>query len=462
MKILLISHFFPPTHNAGAEKRTLGYALSLLGLNHEVQVVCAGKWEEGRKHWNGYVDEIYQDIPVRRIHLNWKLALDPNRYLYNNPVVEKYLRKWLQEWKPDVVHITSCMTLSASVINAAKDQGIPVVLTLTDFWFICPRINLIRRDDSLCDGRTTPWECLECMFGNSRIYKGLTHLLPTDATRGLVTAISTQPIITRARGFRGKMGDMEDRKRFLSNILKRVDYITAPSRSLRDTFRDSGMTQTIEVIHSGHSLSWLNTKLGMRKQNGMITVGYIGQIVHLKGVHVLVSAFVNTEVHENMQLVIHGRTDKAPEYMAELNDIIKGKPDILIGFPGEFPHEQLGRVLSTIDVLVVPSLWTENNPRVIQEAFASKTPVIASNVGGISEFIQHEMNGLLFERGDVNDLARQLQRLIDEPGLLEKLKVGIPKVKTIEDEVEQFEHIYQALITKCKINQLHKCAIIDT
>jgi glycosyltransferase involved in cell wall biosynthesis len=255
MKILLISHFFPPTHNAGAEKRTLGYALSLHGLNHEVQVVCADKWEEGKKHWNGFVDETYQNIPVRRIHLNWKRAPNPNRYLYNNPLVEQHFRKWLTEWKPEIVHITSCMTLSASVINATKDQNIPTVLTLTDFWFICPRINLIRQDASLCDGKATPWECLECMFGHSSIYKRLTGLLPANATRGLVTFISKQPLITRLRGFRGKMCHMEDRKRFLSKILKRVDYITAPSKSLRDIIKDSGVTQLIEVIHSGHDLS---------------------------------------------------------------------------------------------------------------------------------------------------------------------------------------------------------------
>ena len=446
MKILLISHFFPPTHNAGAERRTLGYALSLISLNHEVQVLCADKWEEGKKYWNGYVDEIYQDIPVRRIYLNWKRAPDPNRYLYNNPVVEQHLRQWLVEWKPDVVHITSCITLSASVINAAKDQGIPVVLTLTDFWVICPKVNLIRQDDSLCDGRTTPWECLECMFGNSGIYKGLTHLLPTDTTRGLVTAISKQPIITRVRGIQGKMHDMEDRKSFLSNMLKRVNCIIAPSMSLRDIIRDSGVTEPIEVIHSGHDLSWLKARSGSRMQNGRVRAGYIGQIVPLKGVHILVSAFINVGIHESMQLVIYGSTNKVPEYMVKLNDIIMEKPDLSIEFPGEFPHDQLGRVLSDIDVLVVPSLWTENNPRVIQEAFASKTPVIASNVGGISEFVQHGINGLLFERGNADDLARQLKRLIAEPGLLDRLAAGIPAVKMIDDEVNEIEKIYFDLV----------------
>lgn len=447
MKILLVSHFFPPTHNAGAEKRTLGYALSLLGLNHEVQVVCAGKWDEGRKHWNGYVDEIYQDIPVRRIHLNWKLAPDPNRYLYNNPVVEQHLRKWLEEWKPDVVHITSCMTLSASVINAAKDQDIPVVLTLTDFWFICPRISLLRSNGSLCNGLTSDWECLKCLTANTKAYRGLNAVMPEAATATVLKWVSRHPTLSKRRGLRGMALDMEDRKKYLENALKMVDYISAPSKSLSDTIENSAVTQPIRVIQSGHDLSWLKED-SFKIESRIIRIGYIGQIIPLKGVHVLVSAFVDSEVNKDAKLVIYGSTEKDSEYMAELKAMLKAKPEVPIKFAGGFPHEQLGKVLSEIDVLIVPSLWMENNPRVIQEAFASKTPVIASNVGGISEFVQHGINGLLFERGDADDLARQLQILVDEPGLLEKLKVGVPKVKTIEEEIVEFGHIYQALITR--------------
>ena len=133
MKILLISHFFPPNHTAGAEKRALGYALGLQQLGHEVQVVCAGDWDTGKNAWNGHTDEEYQGIPVRRVHLNWTAAPDPNRYLYDNPLVEAHLQNWLEDWKPDIVHIISLLTLSASVIRAVKKKRLPVVFTLTDF-----------------------------------------------------------------------------------------------------------------------------------------------------------------------------------------------------------------------------------------------------------------------------------------------------------------------------------------
>ena len=57
MKILLLTSFFPPTHTAGTEKRTFGYAKTLLERGHAVQVLCAGKWESGEQYWNGARDE---------------------------------------------------------------------------------------------------------------------------------------------------------------------------------------------------------------------------------------------------------------------------------------------------------------------------------------------------------------------------------------------------------------------
>src|SRR3712207_1808975 len=99
-----------------------------------------------------------------------------------------------------------------------------------------------------------------------------------------------------------------------------------------------------------------------------------------------------------------------------------------------------------MDVLVVPSRWYENAPVVIYEAFAAETPVVATDLGGMSEVVEHEKNGLLFELESVEDLARQLRRLGEEPGLLEKLRVGIEPVKTVEDSMDEMEQLYGELV----------------
>jgi glycosyltransferase involved in cell wall biosynthesis len=83
---------------------------------------------------------------------------------------------------------------------------------------------------------------------------------------------------------------------------------------------------------------------------------------------------------------------------------------------------------------------------VIQEAFATKTPVIATNIGGMAEFVSHENNGLLFERNSSEDLAKQIRRIVDERDLLGRLSNFTNKVRTIEEEVVALDRIYAQLI----------------
>ena len=92
---------------------------------------------------------------------------------------------------------------------------------------------------------------------------------------------------------------------------------------------------------------------------------------------------------------------------------------------GRYDRKGLGAILAETDVVVVPSIWYENAPLVIQEAFATKTPVIATNLGGMAEAVFHGVDGLLFERNDPEDLARQLVRIVNEPGLLRKMADAI-------------------------------------
>jgi glycosyltransferase involved in cell wall biosynthesis len=443
MKVLLISNFFPPTHMAGTEKRTLGYSLQLKERGHKVQVLCAGIWEDDLIYWKGHTDEIFQGINVRRINLNWSLAPDPNQFLFRNPNVEEHLRKWLLEVKPDIVHITSCNTLSASVIQAAKAQDLPVVLTLTDFWFICPRVTLLKADGSLCDGRTTSWDCLECMLADTRTFRAANTVLPERIASTTFTFLSRRAGFRRIRSYRGKVFDMEDRKAYLSRMMHLADCMIAPSTYVRDAVQ-AGTAQNIRVIHSGQDLGWLDSTFE-KKPSKKIRIGFIGQVTPIKGVDVLVRAFLEANIAERAHLSIHGDGDKFPEYTKELQGLRSVCPTA-IKFHGAFPHEELGDVLSEIDILVVPSRWHENNPRVVQEAFATKTPVIGSDVRGLSEFVKHDVNGLLFERDNTDQLAHHLRRLVEQPELLNQLSKGVGPVKTMEEEVAELEGIYEDLL----------------
>ena len=149
MRILLISHFFPPKYNAGTEKYTLSLAVGLQSNGHEVEVLCAEDWDEGEHYWNGVTEDIYQGVLIHRIHLNWLKAGNPNKILYDSSLIEEWTNQFLKGNDFDIVHITSASSLGAGVLRSVKRAGIPLVLTLMDFWFICPSVQLLRSDGSL-------------------------------------------------------------------------------------------------------------------------------------------------------------------------------------------------------------------------------------------------------------------------------------------------------------------------
>ncbi|CAG0942298.1 partial Alpha-D-kanosaminyltransferase, partial [Anaerolineae bacterium] len=364
-----------------------------------------------------------------------------NRYLYDNPLVAQHLKDYLAEWQPDIVHVTSCMTLSASVIAVAKQAGLPVVVTLTDFWFICPRVTLLRSDNTPCDGVVTEWECLECLLRGTKLEHWAKRILPKAMEVSLLSAISKFKEITRLPGFRGMAMDISQRRVVLRRALPKVDRVLIASQIALDFFRRNGFSIPIALVPYGHDLSWLKGYAG-KNASSAIRFGFSGQIAAMKGPQLLIEAFRNAFETNKARLFIYGNLDKDPLFSQQLRSLAEGRADI--EFRGTYPHSASAQVFADMDVLVVPSLWNDY-PLIINEAFATQTPVIASDFGGMSEFVQHEVNGLLFKRGSQQDLETQLQRVIAEPDLLERLRAGIPAVKSMEKAVEEMIAIYNQL-----------------
>lgn len=443
MYILFITHFFPPTHNAGTENYTLGLAQAFQAKGHTVKVICAEGWQTGSKYWNGVTEETYDSVPVSRIHLNWTKAANPNQVLFESLPVEHWFNQFFKTHKPDIVHVTSTYSLGISTLRSTWDAGIPLVLTLMDFWFLCPRTVLLRGDGQLCNGQTTSWECQECLLHDSNFYLRIRPLVLPQLRPIFWYGITHVPVLARLRGARGMTLDMARRKHEIKASLRLPNIILSHSSFVQSMFKQADLSQRILHLPNGLDLSWAENYKG-KNDSSVIRCGYIGQIMAIKGVHILIEAFRNLHLGEQARLDIWGSLTQDSSYTQKLQQLIGDAPSIKL--QGRFEHEQLTQVLAEIDVLVVPSLWYENAPLVIQEAFATKTPVIATNLGGMAEAVIHDVNGLLFTQADAGDLARQLQRIVVEPDLLERLRNGIPPVKTVAEEVIELEAIYQNLI----------------
>ena len=446
MKILLATHFFPPGHPGGTEAYTLGLAQTLRSMGHSPFVICAERWGEGGSWVPRYEDTVYEGIPVRRLFWNWQLAPDPFVNFYDNRETQRHFGDYLELLRPDVVHVTSCYSLGAGILRASKLAGVPVVVTLTDTWFLCPRPTLQRSDGTTCVGPKDSTTCARCLAAETRLFRAMVAALPSRLAARMLLLATRIPSVARMRAIRGRLGDVPRRSRVLREGLERVDCVLAPSRFLvREFERNEYSAEMIRVSPHGIDVSWLSL-LRSRKGGEPPCIGYIGQIEPGKGVDLLIRAFRSISPPLSGELRIYGDLSKNPEFGAMLVRLAADEPNVK--FMGGFERSQLAEVLSTIDVVAVPSVWSESFGLVILEAFAALKPVVASNVGGIPELIENEVNGLLFERGDVTSLAKALSRCLQDAPLPSRLRDGIKPVRTINEEVRDLIALYSETIAR--------------
>jgi hypothetical protein len=177
-----------------------------------------------------------------------------------------------------------------------------------------------------------------------------------------------------------------------------------------------------------------------------VRFGFVGSLVWYKGGEVLLQAL---RLLSGKRAVLHVHGDFQPDadpHHARLREL--AGPNVR--FHGRFDNARLSEVYAEIDVLVVPSIWFENSPITIHEAFLTHTPVVASDIGGMLEYVRDGVDGLHFRAGDAQDLARVLNRFVDEPGLVQQLGRDWLQVKTIAEDAAATEFRYRGLLCRVR------------
>jgi glycosyltransferase involved in cell wall biosynthesis len=434
MKILIAVHHFPPTYTGGAEWRAYRTATEMQARGHEVRVICVEKIDQPVQGSIIHRDEIYENISVRRLYYDIHAAPDPFQYSYNNPWIGAAVDHLLDEYQPELFHLIGGYLLSGNVFSVVKQRSIPLVVSLTDFWYLCPRLHFLRSDDGLSYLPVDPIRCARCLGEDSRRWRIPGRLFPK--------------VMERIWRFHKKRAaKIQFRYQYLINALNMADMIVSPSEFLRSTYIEAGIDPDRIVFsrQGRYPVQDIDQKQELNFEIKPLQVGYVGSILPHKGVHVLIDA-VRSLPHAPLQLRIFGDHHCSKGYTSELVQQIGDDSRIVL--EGVFSRPNLGKVFNKLDVLVVPSLWYENSPNSMLEAFAYKTPVIATDLGGMSELVEHGTNGFLFPLGDAGDLAHQLSRIITEPDLLRTLQKGIGPVRSVSAEMDHLEQIYQSVQTQ--------------
>jgi GT2 family glycosyltransferase len=233
---------------------------------------------------------------------------------------------------------------------------------------------------------------------------------------------------------------IEERLEYVKRVFESIDLFVAPSPHLAAEYRRLGLrAEKLRVSDYGFVRF---APAGRERSPDRLRIGFVGTLVWHKGAHILLEA-VRSLPPNRFEVLIFGDTNTFQDYSAALRQQARGLP---VRFLGRFERDRVPEVYASFDVLVIPSLWPENSPLVIHEAFMAGVPVVGSRLGGTQDLVTHGVSGLLYDAFSPAALAEALRSLIDEPGLVKKLAAAAPEVKSMQQDAAGFVDIYSELL----------------
>lgn len=320
------------------------------------------------------------------------------------------LPQLLQRIQPDVVHFHHYANVGIETFRLVRNvlPNSRIILTLHEYLAICNRQGqMLKTSGKLCE-RSHPQDCHLCM----------PERLPADYFL---------------------------RERYIKSLFSVVDHFVSPSQFLKSRYSAWGLpADRIVVIENGQP----DTAIAPPRHTGggPQVFGYFGQITPYKGVDVLLDAFTRlpAETRQKSRLEVHGGGHHMfpGTFQDHIDEAISRAPKEVV-YSGPYEPADLVRRMAGVDWVIIPSIWWENSPLVIQEAFRHGRPVICSNIGGMAEKVTDEKNGLHFDVGNPNALQTVMRRAIEDASLLDRLHAGIESPPSIMETAEHCLRLYR-------------------
>jgi len=369
-----------------------------------------------------------------------------NGFLGTSPNKRRYTRDFhdfVTALRPALVHVQHTLSIGVDIIRQIRNSlpEAPIVYTLHDFGHICHRDGqMVRTKDQQLCLEESPQRCHQCF-----------PRIPT--------------------------GDFFLRKRFVRYHLSLVDLFLAPSQFLRDRYLQWGIPpEKIRFEEYGRlDAPRDESAVGQGPKNRF---GFFGQCTMYKGVDVVLKALklvvedegrngaalfpvpsVEPDAVNGLARHVNGGTSihvalhaanlelQAPPYQKEIKALLE-ENQRHVTWIGRYEHADLPRLMANVDWVIVPSIWWENSPLVIQEAFQHGKPVICSDIGGMAEKVTDGVNGLHFRVGEPASLAQTMLTAARSPDLWHRLRSGIPPVYRMHDHMAVLTQAYQELIER--------------
>jgi glycosyltransferase involved in cell wall biosynthesis len=415
LRVLYVVHNHPTLHPGGAE----AYALELYESMRETPAVDpvllarigSNVARQRVAHPGTPFSSVNGDpsqyfVFTETDHFDFFTLTSRDKSLYS-----QHLTNFLLAHRPDVVHFQHTHFIGLDLLSQVR-RVLPdaaIVYTLHEFLPICHRDGQMVRTfgEELCS-EASPRRCHECF-----------------------PEISEQSFFLR--------------RRFVEAHFENVDKFLAPSEQLMEKYLRWGIPPgRIEVEEYGRLRP---PQRAPEPRGGMPTnIGFFGQLSRFKGAKVMLEAMARLDEASDARLWLHGANLElqTAEFQEEFAAMHSSLQDRVI-FRGPYEHGELPKLMADLHWVVVPSIWWENSPLVIQEAFFHRRPIICSDVGGMAEKVRDGVDGIHFRVGDAFSLARAFETATASPKLWRKLRDGIREPYAMEDHVGHLLETYRDL-----------------
>jgi glycosyltransferase involved in cell wall biosynthesis len=407
-RIGLVVHGQPPELVGGTERLVaeLGAALSAAGETVEIF--------SGSIEWRPAFEVVRDEqgpVPVVRAHRH-DLFFERWDKLHN-PFVEGAFSSWLDEFRPDFVHLHHWARLSTALVACCHSRGVPVAVSLHDLFPSCPRYHRVREDLSFCTVPASPQACRGCaprwrFQGDAEI----------DAS---VTAFAR---------------DMREE-------LAAADELLVPTAGHGERLLDwMGLKRAVTVVPPASSVALAPATRPLERRvagtGDPLRVGTFGHLHPLKGVEVLLDALSRLPPEVPVEAHVWGEAP-TPEMAEALRQRASARPVV---WYGRYRPEDLSQ--APIDVVVLPTLCAESYSFALDEACALGVPVLATELGALVDRATGRVR--LFPRGDAHALAADLRRLATDPAERDRMATApAPPRLDVAAHLEALAPVYERL-----------------
>lgn len=399
MRILQVNKFF--YRRGGAETHFFNLSKLLVEHGHEV---IHFSMEHPLNEPSPYSQYFVSEFDFRKLGLfgAWRAA---KRVIYSREAARK-LEKLIKDTKPKVAHLHNIYEhLSPSILEVLKKHKIPVVMTLHDYKLICPNYQLYTQG-AICE------RCKRHKYYNAILHRCIFNkVIPSI---GSAVELSLH--------------------KFWQIYEKNVDVFVSPSWFLKNKLSDWGEDINVEVLPNFVQAKETKTTLGDY-------LLYFGRLSKEKGLLTLLQAM--KQLPEVKLKIVGDGLQKA-----ELSRLMYRYKNVeLMGYKSA---RELAPILANCRAVVVPSEWYENYPMSLVEAQTLGKPAIATEIGGLPELVKNNFSGLLYQPGDVNDLAHRIKLLWSDDALVKRLGANAKKQAKETNNPEAYYQnilsIYQKLL----------------